>query len=146
MTSRRRNHERLINTWEELKDITRKRFMLNHYYRELHQKLQIIYQGFWSVEDYHKEMEIAMIRANWDDDREATMARIFNGLNRKIAYVVELQYYVELGVAKKLVGSHGSGSARKKPEPSPARARWHRAKARAEPHLVAMARAIFFFF
>ncbi|GKV30806.1 hypothetical protein SLEP1_g39581 [Rubroshorea leprosula] len=28
-----------------------------------------------SVEDYHKEMEIAMVRANVEEDREATMAR-----------------------------------------------------------------------
>jgi hypothetical protein len=41
-------------------------------------------------------MEIAMIRANVVEDREATMARFLNGLNRDIANVVELQHYVEL--------------------------------------------------
>ena len=30
------------------------------------------------------------------EDREATMARFLNGLNRDIANVVELQHYVEL--------------------------------------------------
>ena len=44
----------------------------------------------------HKEMEIAMIRANVEEDREATMAKFSNGLNRDIANVVELQHYVEL--------------------------------------------------
>ena len=48
------------------------------------------------MNDYHKEMEIAMIRANVDEDREATMARFLNGLNQDIANVVELQHYVEL--------------------------------------------------
>ena len=48
------------------------------------------------MDDYHKEMEIAMIWANVEEDREATMARILNGLNRDIANVVELQHYVEL--------------------------------------------------
>ena len=48
------------------------------------------------MDDYHKEMEIAMIRANVEEDREATMARFLNGLNRDIASVVELQHYVEL--------------------------------------------------
>ena len=48
------------------------------------------------MDDYHKEMEIAMIRANVEEDREATMARFLNGLNRDIANTVELQYYVEL--------------------------------------------------
>jgi len=41
-------------------------------------------------------MEIAMIQANVEEDREATMARFLNGLNRDIANVVELQHYVEL--------------------------------------------------
>ena len=40
------------------------------------------------MEDYYKEMEIAMIRANMKKDREATMAQFLNGL--------ELQHYVEI--------------------------------------------------
>ncbi|GKU93032.1 hypothetical protein SLEP1_g6670 [Rubroshorea leprosula] len=51
-------------------------------------------QGSKSVEDYHKEMEIAMVRANVEEDREATMARFMHGLNHDIANVVELQHYV----------------------------------------------------
>uniref|UniRef100_A0A2N9EMT7 Reverse transcriptase n=1 Tax=Fagus sylvatica TaxID=28930 RepID=A0A2N9EMT7_FAGSY len=96
--NRRRNHERAIETWEEMRAIMRRRF----------------------------EMEIALIRANVEEDREATdanqgagqvdhtlrngaeyaqdplslpsatMARFLNGLNRDIANVVELQHYVEL--------------------------------------------------
>ena len=41
-------------------------------------------------------MEIALIRANVEEDREVTMARFSNRLNRDIANVVELQHYVEL--------------------------------------------------
>ena len=37
-----------------------------------------------------------MIRANIEEDREATMARFLHGLNREIADVVEMQHYVEL--------------------------------------------------
>ena len=48
------------------------------------------------MDDYHKEMEIAMIWANVKEDREATMARFLNGLNRDIANVVKLQHYMEL--------------------------------------------------
>jgi hypothetical protein len=48
------------------------------------------------MDDYYKEMEIALIRANVEEDREATMARFLNELNRDIANVVELQHYVEL--------------------------------------------------
>ena len=48
------------------------------------------------MNDYHKEMEIAMIQANVEEDREATMTRFLNGLNWDIANMVELQHYVEL--------------------------------------------------
>ena len=37
-----------------------------------------------------------MIKANVDEDKEATMARFLTRLNREIQNVVELQYYVEL--------------------------------------------------
>lgn len=96
VTNRRRNRERPISTWGELKALMRKRFVPSHYYRDLYQKLQSLSQGSKSVEDYHKEMEVALIRANVEEDREATMARFLNGLNRDIANVVELQHYVEL--------------------------------------------------
>ena len=52
------------------------------------------------MDDYHKEIEIAMIRANVEEDREATMARFLNGLNQDIANMVELQHYI--------VGGHGA--------------------------------------
>ncbi|XP_024948462.2 uncharacterized protein LOC112495863 [Citrus sinensis] len=94
--SRRRNRERPINTWEEMKAIMRRRFVPSHYYRELHQRLQSLTQGSRSVEDYLKEMEIIMIRANIEEEREATMARFLHGLNQDIANVVDLQHYVEL--------------------------------------------------
>jgi hypothetical protein len=41
-------------------------------------------------------MEIAIIQINVEEDREATMARFLNGLNRDIANMAELQHYVEL--------------------------------------------------
>jgi len=74
----------------------RRRFVPNHYYRDLYLKLQGLNQGYKTVDEYHKEMEITMIRANVVENREATMARFLNGLNRDIANVVELQHYVEL--------------------------------------------------
>jgi hypothetical protein len=66
----------------------------NHYYRDLYMKLEGLNQGSRSVDEYFEE--IAMIRANVIEDREATMARFLNGLNRDIANVVELQHCVEL--------------------------------------------------
>ena len=83
--SRRQNRERPIETWDEMKSLMRRCFIPNHYYRDLCQKLQRLTQGSRSVEDYYKEMEIDMIRVNVVEDREATMARFLNGLNREIA-------------------------------------------------------------
>jgi len=96
VTSKRRNGERQIGTWDEMKTVMRKRFIPSHYYRDLYRKLQTLTQGSMSVEDYYKEMEIAMIIANVEEDREATMARFIGGLKKEISDVVELQYYVEM--------------------------------------------------
>ena len=70
--------------------------MPNHYYRDLYLKLQGLNQGYKTVDEYHKEMEITMIQANGVEDGETTMARFLNGLNRDLANMVELQHYVEL--------------------------------------------------
>jgi hypothetical protein len=48
------------------------------------------------MDEYFKEMEIAMIRANMVEDIKATMARFLNGLNSDITNVVELKLYMEL--------------------------------------------------
>ena len=74
----------------------RRRFIPSHYYRELHQRLQTLTQGSMSVEEYHKEMEILIIKANVEEDREATMVRFLNGLNKNIADRVDLHHYIEI--------------------------------------------------
>jgi len=92
----RRNRERPVSTWDELKTIMKKRYAPKHYYRELFNRLQMITQGNKSVEEYQKELEVAMIKANVNEDEEVTMSRFLNDLNRDIANVVELQSYVDL--------------------------------------------------
>jgi hypothetical protein len=84
VTNKRRNYERHVETWGEFKTLLRWRFVPSYYYRDLYQKLQNFTQESRSVEDYHKEMEVAMIRANVEEDQEATMARFLSGLNRDI--------------------------------------------------------------
>ena len=77
------------------------------------------------MEEYYKEMKVAMARANIEEDREATMARFLAGLNREIQNVVELQHYVELEdmvhMAIKIenqVKRRGSSNTRSTPGPS----------------------------
>ena len=64
-----------IDSWGEMKRVMRRRFVPNHYRRDLLNKLQVLGQGSKSVDDYYKELEMTLIRANVDEDREATMSR-----------------------------------------------------------------------
>ena len=121
----RRNREPDVETWEEMKRVMRKRFVPTYYYRELYNKLQNLKQGNRSVEEYYKEMEVSMARANIEEDREATMTRFLAGLNREIQNVVELQHYVELEdmvhMAIKIENQlkrRGSSHTRSAPSPS----------------------------
>ena len=75
MTSRRKNGERPISRWEEMKTVIRRKFVPSHYHKNFHKRVQTLTQGSISVEDYYKEMEATMIRANVEEDREATMTR-----------------------------------------------------------------------
>ena len=81
---RKRLRRHRVDTWVVMKRIMRKRFVPLHYIREMHNKLQRLYQESKSVDGYYKEMEISLIRANIEETNEATMVRFFNGLNRDI--------------------------------------------------------------
>jgi len=85
-----------VDSWEEMKRLMRRRFVPSHYQRDLHNKLQRLTQGSRSVDEYYKEMEVSMIRANVMKDREDTMAHFLHGIHSDIRDVVELQNYVEL--------------------------------------------------
>ena len=65
--------------------------MPTYYNRDLFKKLQLLKQCTKSVEEYYKEMEIAMIRANVKEDDEQTMARFLNGLNHPIKKIADFQ-------------------------------------------------------
>ena len=91
MTSRRRNLEYPIDTWYDLKSVMRKRFVPKYFHRELVQKLQVLRKGSRSVDDYYKEMEMIMTRADIEKDMEITQACFLAGLNKEIADRVDLQ-------------------------------------------------------
>lgn len=55
--------------------------------------MQSLRQGNGSVEDYYKEIKVAMIRANMKEDTRASITRFLNGLNRELANMVDLQHY-----------------------------------------------------
>jgi len=73
-----------------MKRIMRKRYIPTSYHRKLQLKLQKMTQRNISVEEYFKEMEVTMIRAGMNEENEATMARILNGLNHDIRNVLAI--------------------------------------------------------
>ena len=62
----------------------------------MRQKLQRLSQGSLTVEEYYKEMEMTLVRANIEEETKDTMAHFLSGLNPDIWDVVELQEYVAL--------------------------------------------------
>ncbi|KAL4347813.1 hypothetical protein GQ457_17G008790 [Hibiscus cannabinus] len=137
LISRRRTGEGPVRDWVEMKRIMRRRFVPSHYNRDLFQKLQGLRQGSRSVEDYYKEMEVAMMRAHIVEDREATMARFLAGLNTEIANVVELQHYVELEdmvhVAIKIERQHTPNNFRKPTPQAPLQIREEANSSKSKP-------------
>jgi hypothetical protein len=64
-----------------MKEFMRRRFVPEHYKRDMYNKLQPLTQGNMSFDEYYKELELLMIRTGTTEDPEATMAHFFNGLN-----------------------------------------------------------------
>ncbi|XP_071933924.1 uncharacterized protein [Coffea arabica] len=50
-----------------------------------------------TVEDYFKEMKMAMVRVDVHEDLKAIMAQFLRGLRAEIVNVVELQHYFDMG-------------------------------------------------
>jgi hypothetical protein len=60
-------------------------------------------QGTKSVDEYFKKIELAMIQANVEKDRDVTMTRFMNDLNNDIAHIIELHMvYMTIKVEKHL--------------------------------------------
>jgi anaerobic selenocysteine-containing dehydrogenase len=88
MTRAKRN-EPPIATWDAMKLEMYDCFVPLHYRQDLFKKLQTLKQGFKSVEDYYKEMEILLMRGEVDETEEQTIARFYNGLNKPIWKIVD---------------------------------------------------------
>ena len=59
-----------INTWEEMRQVMRRRFVPSSYQRDLRNRLQTLRQGSKSVDDYFKEMELLLVRSEIREDEE----------------------------------------------------------------------------
>jgi len=77
-----------ITTWDAMKQIMRARFVPTHYTQISSRSSR---QGTKSMEEYYKEMEIAMIQANVKESDEQTIARFLNGFNHPIKQIEDFQ-------------------------------------------------------
>ncbi|KAK1615037.1 hypothetical protein QYE76_020554 [Lolium multiflorum] len=93
VTQREEKGEPPIDTWEDMKEEMQARFVPTHYKTDLFNKLQKLKQGTKTVEEFFKEMELTMMRANIQEFENQTIARFFNGLNYPIKRIVEFQQY-----------------------------------------------------
>ena len=67
-----RDEEPEVDTWAEMRRVMR-RYVPTSYSRTVCLELQKLSQGNMSVEEYYKGMEMTLIRANIDEDNEATI-------------------------------------------------------------------------
>ncbi|RDX84531.1 hypothetical protein CR513_34405, partial [Mucuna pruriens] len=67
----------------------RGRFVPSFYARDLHNKLQKLYQGFKIVKEYFKEMEVSLVRARVLESQEVTIARFLHD-------IVKLHHFTSL--------------------------------------------------
>ncbi|KAL4368402.1 hypothetical protein GQ457_05G022260 [Hibiscus cannabinus] len=107
LISRRCSGEGPVRDWAEMKRIMHRRFVPSHYHRDLFQRLQGLKQGSRSVEDYFKEMDVSMMRANIVEDREATMERF---LSVELDEMVHMAIKVERRQRRKTTSSRGNTS------------------------------------
>jgi len=72
------------------------RFVPPYYWKELLLKLQWLHQGFRSVNEYFKDLEITLTKINMYESKESKIARFVTELRREIQDVVELYEYTSL--------------------------------------------------
>nr|KYP42649.1 hypothetical protein KK1_035935 [Cajanus cajan] len=80
---RLRDEEPEVDNWVEMRRVMRKRYVPTSYNRTLRLKLQKLSQGSMTVEEYYKEMEMALMRANMEEDNEAKMTYFLRTRNIK---------------------------------------------------------------
>ncbi|RDX79914.1 hypothetical protein CR513_39604, partial [Mucuna pruriens] len=91
-------------SWESSKRMMRERFVPFYYTRGPYNKLQTSYQSSKSVEEYHKQMEMDLIRAQAEEIMEVTMARFLHDLNNEIQDILVHQTIkVELQIKRRNV-------------------------------------------
>src|SRR4051812_23212413 len=95
-SNREKQEEPPVTTWTEMKNVMYARFVPEHYRQDLFDKLQNLKQDTKTIEEFYKEMEMTMMRADVKELEEQTIARFLNGLNHPIRKIVDFQSYKTL--------------------------------------------------
>ncbi|RDY06467.1 hypothetical protein CR513_09549, partial [Mucuna pruriens] len=80
----REGRRRHANMWDDLRREIKSRFVLASYIEDLYNKLQRMYQGFKNIEEYYKDMEVALFRANVLKSNDTIMAHFLHKLNKDL--------------------------------------------------------------
>ena len=88
-----RDRKEKITSWESLKRKLRKRYVPSNHRLNLYKKISDLVQGKMSVTEYLDEFENLCLMSELEENEEQRMSRFLHGLNRNIAYAVELCNY-----------------------------------------------------
>ncbi|RDX72826.1 hypothetical protein CR513_47643, partial [Mucuna pruriens] len=80
----RKGRRRHIDTWLDLRKEIKTRFVLVSYTRNLYNRLHRMYHGSKSIEEYYKDIEVTLMRANVLESNEGTITCFLHGMSREI--------------------------------------------------------------
>eukprot|EP00256_Glycine_max_P069745 XP_025984340.1 uncharacterized protein LOC106798810 [Glycine max] len=92
---RTRDGKEKIHSWESLKKKLRKRYVPSNHRLNLYKKIAILVQGKMSVTEYIDEFENLCLMGEVEENEEQKMSRFLRGLNKNIAFAVELCNYTD---------------------------------------------------
>ncbi|KAG7547458.1 Retrotransposon gag domain [Arabidopsis suecica] len=96
VVERRKNRQRQLDSWVDMKELMRRRFVPPYYQRDLQKRFRKLTQGNKSVEEYYEEFEHIRNRLDTDEEEATLMAHFVDGLQDRISRKVERQVYHDM--------------------------------------------------
>ena len=94
-TQRVRDGKEKIRSWESLKRKLRKRYVPSNHRLSLYKRISDLVQGKMSMNEYIDEFENLCLMGGIEENEEQKMARFLRGVNKNIAFAVELCNYTD---------------------------------------------------
>ena len=92
-SQRVRDRKPKVTSWESLKRKLRKRYVPSNHRLNLYKRISDLMQGKMSVSEYIDEFENLCLMSELEENEEQKMSRFLRGLNKNIAFAVELCNY-----------------------------------------------------